>query len=176
MSLTPKQQRFCEEYLTDCNATAAYRRAGYAASSDRIAASNAATLLVNQKVAAEIARLQAERSARTQITADRVLQELAVVGFSDPTRYTADAETGKLELEDGASPESWRAVSSVKRKFRNTPGGSEVEVEFRLWNKVEALKQLGQHLGLFDKEKEEEGEEEIIRVIRVKPSEPKRLG
>ena len=71
--LTPKQQRFVEEYLIDLNATQAAIRAGYAKKSADVEGSR---LLVNAKVSAAIAAAQAKRSERTEIDADYVLASI----------------------------------------------------------------------------------------------------
>lgn len=72
--LTPKQQRFVEEYLVDLNASAAARRAGY---SVRTAEWMGPRLVTKSHVAAEIASAQAQRAERTKIDADWVLRTLA---------------------------------------------------------------------------------------------------
>ena len=73
--LTPKQQRFVEEYLVDLNASAAYQRAGYTARGNA-AEADASRLLRNAKVAAAIAAAKAQRSKRTELTADWVVDRL----------------------------------------------------------------------------------------------------
>ena len=55
-TLTPRQERFCREFLVDLNGTKASVRAGY---SEKTAYSQASRLLKNAKVAARIAELQA---------------------------------------------------------------------------------------------------------------------
>lgn len=74
--LTPKQQRFVEEYLVDLNATAAYKRAGYVAKGNA-AEVNATRLLRNAQVSSEIHNAKSKRALRTEITADWVLKTLA---------------------------------------------------------------------------------------------------
>lgn len=73
VAITPKQQRFVDEYLVDLNATAAAKRAGY---SERTANEQGARLLANVSVAAAISAAQSARSQRTQVTADWVLTRL----------------------------------------------------------------------------------------------------
>jgi hypothetical protein len=90
---------------------------------------------------------------RLKIEADRVLQELAVVGFSDILNDYRLDEQGHLRLSDTAHPTAARAIASIKRKVRtgrsdDRGAWTEVETEFRLWSKPEALKALAQHLGL----------------------------
>ena len=77
--LTSKQAAFVDEYLIDLNATQAYYRAGYRAKNDEIAASNAVRLKGNEKVSRAIEKALADRSVRTQITADYVIQNLQEV-------------------------------------------------------------------------------------------------
>lgn len=71
--LTPKQARFVEEYLLDLNAAAAARRAGY---SEKNADSIAAQLLSKAKVFEAVQNAVAARSAKAEITAEYVLENL----------------------------------------------------------------------------------------------------
>lgn len=78
--LTPKQQRFIDEYLVDLNASQAAIRAGYSARrADAIGYEN----LRKPEIAAAIRDAQAARSERTGITADRVLAELWSIATAD---------------------------------------------------------------------------------------------
>lgn len=77
--MTPKQQRFVEEYLVDLNASAAARRAGYRGDPNTIGP----RLLANVGVGAAIAAAQQERSERTKIDADWVLRTLAAEKTAD---------------------------------------------------------------------------------------------
>ena len=82
--LTAKQQRFCDEYLIDLNATQAAIRAGYSAkNADKIGPE----LLGKTRVAEYIAERKQDRVARTEITQDRVLRELAIIAFSNAADY-----------------------------------------------------------------------------------------
>ncbi len=78
--MTPKQQRFVDEYPIDLNGTQAAIRAGY---SKRGAEVTASKLLRNPKVAAAVAEAKAERSERTKIDADWVLTRLADEATAD---------------------------------------------------------------------------------------------
>ena len=71
--LTPKQQRFCEEYLIDLNATQSAIRAGYSEkTADVIGCEN----LAKPNISQEIARLVQKRSDSLNIDTDWVLREL----------------------------------------------------------------------------------------------------
>lgn len=71
--MTPRQQRFRDEYLVDLNGTQAAIRAGYSAQTAEAAASR---LLRNVKVSEGIKVAMKERERRTEITADYVLSTI----------------------------------------------------------------------------------------------------
>jgi phage terminase small subunit len=73
MPLTSKQKCFVEEYLIDLNATQAAIRAGY---SEKTARSQGQRMLTNVDIAAAIARAQGDRTERTNITQDYVLESI----------------------------------------------------------------------------------------------------
>lgn len=81
MALTPKQQRFVDEYLIDLNATQAAIRAGYSA---KTAQEQSARLLSKVIVQEAIAAAQAARSAETKITAADVLRRYWMIATADP--------------------------------------------------------------------------------------------
>jgi phage terminase small subunit len=68
--LTPKQERFVEEYLTDLNASAAALRAGYASGDI------GRQLITKPHVQAAVAAAKGARSERTLVTADEVVAGL----------------------------------------------------------------------------------------------------
>ena len=81
--LTAKQERFCREYIIDLNATWAAIRAGYSEkTANRIASENLSKLDIQEK----IRQLQQKIEARTEITQDKVLNELANIGFAEPSK------------------------------------------------------------------------------------------
>jgi len=71
-ALTPKQQRFVEEYLVDLNGAAVAERAGYAKSRARQTTSE----LVEMPAITAAQSARAAQSQRAQITADAVLGRL----------------------------------------------------------------------------------------------------
>ena len=141
--LTPKQELFAQEYIIDLNATAAATRAGYSAkTAHTIGWEN----LQKPEVSARISELMQSRSKRTEITQDRVLEELARVGFvriSD----VVDLETGRIRA--GVTDDDIAAVSAVKVKSIPSEDGEIVEREVKLSDKLRALEMMGKHLGMF---------------------------
>jgi phage terminase small subunit len=153
--LDPKRTRFVQEYLIDLNATQAAIRAEY---SKKTANKVGPRLLVNVGVQRAIAAAMKAREARTEITQDRVLQELAIVGFSDLANYIdINEDTGSIRAKgfDEMPKNSSRALESIteNRTVREDAKGEDSiineKVTFRMHSKIEALKLLGNHLGMF---------------------------
>lgn len=143
--LTPKQERFCEEYLVDLNGGAAYRRAGYAAKTDTVATVGASRLLANAKVAARVAELKSARSERTGVTAGRVVEELARLAFSDMRKVAKWGESGvALKDSEGLGDDAAAAVESVSQTT-TLAGGS---IRLKLHPKAPALRLLAEHTGV----------------------------
>lgn len=142
--LTEKQKRFVDEYLIDLNATQAAIRAGYKRT--EYTDTNANKILENTRVAEEIEKRMAERSKRTGINQDRVVQELAKLAFVN----AADViDVNTATVLDTAKPEDLACIASVKVK-RTTKGKSVIEErEVRFYDKKDSLVQLGRHLGMF---------------------------
>lgn len=139
MSLTAKQQAFCEEYLIDLNATQAAIRAGY---SEKGAHVQGAQLLRNPKVGARIGELQAARSERTGVTADRVLAELEILGFSDIGEVVTWGAGGVVLRE------SEELDSRTRRMVESVSEGRD-GIRVKLHSKIAALTKIAEHLGMF---------------------------
>lgn len=99
MGITAKNQRFAEEYLVDLNATQAAIRSGY---SPKTAGVQGFELLKKPQIAEFIRKKQEKRAIRTNITADRVLQELGRIALFDPRNLlNADGSPKPInELDD----------------------------------------------------------------------------
>lgn len=137
-------ERFCQEYLVDLNATAAYQRV-YPKVSATSAPAAGARLLKNVKVQTRLTELQQARSERTQITADRVITELARIGFSDMRDFTEWGPQGvTLKPSDTLTDDQARCVAEVSE----TTGEKSGSLRFKLHDKLGALVKLGQHLGV----------------------------
>lgn len=111
--MTPKQQRFIEEYLVDLNATQAAIRAGY---SGRSAEVEGHRLLRNAKVLGAILQAQSARSERTQVTQDQVLADLAAIAFADPNEL--------IQWRRGACPSCRGAEEQTEEHEGQPHGGS----------------------------------------------------
>ncbi len=97
--LTPKQQRFVDEYLIDLNATQAAIRAGYSKNSARqIGVEN----LTKPVIAAAVAKAKRERSERTEIDAEWVLRQAVELHrrCMQEIRPVRNPKTGKQAYDD----------------------------------------------------------------------------
>ena len=164
--MTEKQKIFADEYLIDLNATRAYRKAYPSVKKDETAAQAGSRMLRNVKVAEYIAERMQARQERTEITQDRVLEELAAIAFARATDY-AEVKDDQVFIKDtaGLSENQIKAVAGIKQgKFG---------IEVKLNDKEKALELLGRHLGMFKDRVEVSGLEEektklsdLIRQMR----------
>ena len=148
--LTDKQAAFVAEYLVDLNATQAAIRAGY---SERTAYRIGAELLHKTSVAEAIAAGQAKRAQRVEITADRVVSELAKIAFADPRDLMEWGPDGvKLKASADLTEEQAASVAEVS-ETTTKDGGS---LKLKKHDKVKALELLGRHMGMFKDKVENE--------------------
>lgn len=141
--LTARQQLFVTEYAIDHNGAQAAIRAGFSKKGARVAASK---LLAKGNIRAAIANLDGVRLAKADVTAQKVMDELARVAFSDMRRYAKWGSGGvTLNKAEDLSEDDARCVSEVSQTI--TAGGG--SIKFKLHDKVTALTLLGKHLGMF---------------------------
>ena len=157
--LTPRQQRFVEEYLADLNATQAAIRAGYATSGASVEGTR---LLANARIATAVAKRQAERSRQTGISAERVLQEIARLAFADMGDFARWGPGGVTFL--ASDQVDTKAVREVTETLTVTPAGSEIRrISLKLHDKRAALVDLAKHLGLIT----ERIQIDVVSVVRA---------
>ncbi|WP_046901038.1 terminase small subunit [Gluconobacter oxydans] len=151
--LNEKQARFVEEYLVDLNATQAAIRAGY---SEKTAGQFAFGLLKKIEIQSAISEGQKARSARTKISQDRVIQEIARLGLSDVRKLFNDG--GRLLQPHEWDDDTAAAVASIEVDQRKEPGegGEQYTVtKIKAWDKNAALEKLCKHLGLYERDNEQ---------------------
>jgi phage terminase small subunit len=160
--LRPKQQRFVNEYLVDLNGTRAAIRAGYSA---RTAASIANENLRKPEIAAAIDAARTDMQVRTEVTADRVIKELAKIAFLDVRKlFSAD---GSLKAVHELDDDTAAAVVNLDVRLTESESGEiTMTARIKLADKRAALVDLGRHLGIFDAKREQEAENPLARLIR----------
>ena len=151
--MTEKQKIFADEYLIDLNATRAYKVAYPSVKKDETAAQAGSRMLRNVKVAAYIQERMEERQKRTEITQDRVLEELAAIAFAKAINYAEiKGECVRIKDTDTLDEQQIRAIAGIKEgKFG---------IELKLNDKEKALELLGRHLGMFKDKVEVSGLED----------------
>ena len=141
--MTDKQKIFADEYLIDLNATRAYRVAYPSVKKDETAAQAGSRMLRNVKVAKYISDRMKERQERTEVTQDRVVQELAASAFAKATDYV-EIRGGRVVIKDTSQLEDnqIRAIAGIKEGANG--------IEIKLNDKEKALELLGRHLGMWN--------------------------
>lgn len=145
--MTPKQQKFVEEYLVDLNATQAAIRAGY---SQKTAGKIGFENLQKPEIQAAIQGEQQKLSEKTGISAERVLRELERLSFSSLRDFLTWGPGGVV-VRDSATLTEAQAACISEISQTSTEFGRNIVV--KLHSKDRALEKLGRHLGLFDIER-----------------------
>jgi phage terminase small subunit len=165
--MTPKQAIFVKEYLVDLNATQAATRAGYSA---KTAYSAGQRLLKHVDVAAALASAMEKRAAKLDITAERVLGELALIGFANMQDYVRITHEGDpyINLSE-MTREQAAAIAEVTTEDFTDGRGEDARdvrrVKLKFHDKKGALTDLGRHLGLFREKLEVDVSEDLAAVI-----------
>lgn len=138
--LTEREKRFIAEYVRDLNGKQAAIRTGYAKGG---AAGTAYRLLAKPEVAAAVENAIAVRSEKKRITADRVMEELGRMAFSNMRDYVEWGPNG-MKLRDHAllDDDQTAAVADVE------PKGNGKLARLKLYDKLAALNALARHLGM----------------------------
>lgn len=165
--LTDKQIIFANEYLIDLNATRAYKAAYPGIKKEETINAAASRLLRNVKVKEYIDKRIKDREIRTEITQDKVLQELAMIAFSNGTDFAKVIDrpitmNGVPVLDEDGNIRTYRDVELEltdnlpvnKKKSIATIKQTKYGIAIESCDKVKALELLGKHLGMF-KEKVE---------------------
>lgn len=153
-SLTVKQENFCNYYIESGNASEAYRRA-YSCGKmrDKQVWEESCKLLSNPKIAQRVKGLQEERKNKSDITKERILQELSSIAFST----IADMHNTWIERKefDKLSKKEKSAIKSISTKtLKKNIGTSDdpeiVDVEYvkiELYDKIKAIERICKMLG-----------------------------
>ena len=174
--LNPRQTRFVQEYLIDLNGTQSAIRAGY---SKKTAANIAEENLRKPQIKSAIQVAMEARAKATEITAEKVLREIALVAFQNMADFCHVDESGMVQpypldtLQDGAS----RVIKKVREKrvirtvkgTKGRPDGDQIldsTYEFELYDKVKSLELLARHLGLLHDKTELDIKQPINVIIK----------
>ena len=146
--LSPKQEFFCREFLVDFNATQAAIRAGYSA---RAARQTAAKLMAKGNIQLFLQHLMKERVDRLDVSADRVLQEIAKVAFASITDVVEIVDGNVVireDISDAAKAAIGRISQSQSEYTTKDGGGSNNSIQVTMCDKMKALEQLMKFNGM----------------------------
>lgn len=156
-----RRERFAAEYVVDLNATKAAKRAGY---SPKTAHTQGSRLLKDAEVSAKVEVKQRAIAERLEITADMVVRELALIGFSNMLDYIRTTDDGDAYTDLSALTRDQAAAIqevTIDTYQEHDPDGPEAnskrtvkKMRFKLSDKRSALVDLGKHLGMFKEQVE----------------------
>lgn len=165
MPLTPKDAIFVDQYLIDLNAKRAAIAAGYSETTARIKAHAwVKPDGTKPEVYKAILAKMTKRAERTEITADRVIQELAKVSFASMRQFIRVDEDGQPQIDLTDAPDdALDALAEVSTETVLEHQGSGDErtathvrkTKIKLHDKLKALMALGEHTGAFKQGKED---------------------
>lgn len=156
--LQPRQLKFCQEYITDLNATQAAIRSGYSKKTAKFMASR---LLTNVNVQPYIQKLMDRRSTKVEVTAENVIKELSKLAFSNMidilniNKNTGEAliDLSNLTREQAAAIQEY----TVDEYFEHDPSAPDDDkhamrkikkIKVKLADKRASLELLARHLKL----------------------------
>lgn len=169
---TDKQRAFVDEYLIDFNGTQAAIRAGY---SSKTANEQAAGLLAKLSIQKLLAERKAARVQRTEITQDRVLQELARLAFLDIRKaFNEDGSLKPIQDLDDETAAAIAGIDVVEMAGAAGIGGDGIEhiplqtKKIKLAEKKGALELLMRHMGMLNDKLKLQGDPEQPLQVQTK--------
>lgn len=154
--LNDRQRIFVREYRIDRNATRAATAAGYKKNSAHV---TGCKLLKNAKVADELRAVTEKRLEKLELTGDRVINELALLGFSNMYDYIktnghGDIYVNLAELDRDKAAAIQEITVDVYTEGHGEQAREVKKTRFKLADKGQNLERLGKHFGIFNKDNE----------------------
>lgn len=145
MGLTVKQQRFCDEYLLDPNATQAAIKAGYSQkTAEKIGSEN----LKKPEIATYLNAARTERSEKTKIDAEWLLTRLAEEATAD-VKDIYDLDGNLLPVDQW--PLIWRQglIAGIDTEIIEHDGVKMGEIKkVRISDRLGRLNLIGKHVSV----------------------------
>lgn len=147
-----KHEQFCQLVAGGMSGVKAYTEVGFVPSSR-----NAGRLISQASIKARIAELMERGAARTEVTVERTVRELAMMAFYDPADLTqAENEDGDMVPITG--PAQIRLLPErVRRAIVGWSYDRSGNFTLKLANKDGAIEKLGRYLGMFRDKVEHSG-------------------
>lgn len=138
---TIKQEAFCNSYIETGNACEAYKRS-YNAKRMKSSTVNrkAQELLVNGTITARVNELQTEQKQKSDITKERILDELSAILDASIKDYVEfDGTNIKFKSFENLSEKQLKAIESIKQG----KNGIELKLHGKNWTIERICKMLG---------------------------------
>lgn len=160
--LTPKEDLFVGFYLISFNASDAYRKAGYKGKS---VAQLAHQLLIKPHIQAAIRERFTEVKEKQGVTQERVVAELAKVGFATMRQFMRVDQEGQPQIDltetDDDNLDALSEISTetvLERDGQDSEGKAKFtqvrKTKIKLHDKLNALDKLARFTGVYEKEAE----------------------
>jgi len=162
--LTPKQKLFCKYYLINLNATDAAIKAGY---SKKTATKQGSQLLDKTRhphIAEYLEAKMENRAQKLEITADKVVEEIAKIAFANTTDFL-DISEGNVVIKDLSQIDT-TAIAGAEEIFDKD--GIRLGVKLKFHDKSKNLDMLMRHLGQYKDKVELSVDEQIQDWLRDK--------
>lgn len=158
--LNPMQRRFCDEYLMDFDAGAAYLRAGYKAGSRKLAQDAASRLLAHEGVKTYLAGRQSALQAMAEVDQAAIMRQLAWMGMGD-VRGLFNPDGSVKDITELSTQQAALIQSIEVQELEAVVNGERQVVghtkRFRLVDRIKPLHLLGLQIGMFAQQHKHSG-------------------
>lgn len=158
--LNPMQRRFCDEYLMDFDAGAAYLRAGYKAGTRKLAQDAASRLLAHEGVKAYLAGRQSVLQAMAEVDQAAIMRQLAWMGMGD-VRGLFNPDGSVKDITELSTQQAALIQSIEVQELEAVVNGERQVVghtkRFRLVDRIKPLHLLGLQIGMFAQQHKHSG-------------------
>ena len=165
---TKKQLAFVREYLIDHNGKEAAIRAGY---SKKYAKGQAFRLLQQEHIQEALQEMERKVTRKCQVTAERIVKELALIAFADITEIFDD--DGNMKPIKDLAEEITRTIKEIELDSKSEDEYNEdgepvtrsitFPKKIKMNDKLKALELLGKFKGMFKETIDLNGN--IIKVL-----------
>ena len=162
-----RYEAFAREYVIDLNGKRAAIAAGYAEASAEVTASQ---LLRKTKCRAIINQLLSKRASKLEVKAEKVVEELARLAFSNLHDYIRVNDDGQADVDLSAlTRDQAAAISEITVDTTGGTGDGErrlvLRTKIKLVDKTKNLELLCRHLGMLNDRLQVTGLENLAERI-----------
>ena len=148
--LTPKQQKFVDEYLIDLNATQAAIRAGYSA---KTAGWIGQKLVAKSHISESIRKRRDALSKKTEVSQERIVLEMKRLALFDVRNFFRDDGT-PIPIKELSDDAAAAIVGFDVVSIGNAESGVGQVIKYKLPDKNKSLENLAKILGHFERRSE----------------------